>query len=66
MSGKKKLTFNKKMLIPILIALAISVVIIAIIANGNNVFNLYGKENTSQNAGVIIGDKAYISEAKIM
>lgn len=66
MSGKKKLTFNKKMLIPILIALAISVVIIAIIANGDNVFNLYGKENTSQNAGVIIGDKAYISEAKIM
>ena len=68
MSGEKekKISFNKKILIPIIIILAFLVAIICAVATKSNVFNLSGKENLNANAGVVNGDKGYISSAQII
>ena len=68
MSGKneKKISFNKKLVIVVLAVLAVLVAIICVLATKSDVFNLSGKEDTEENAGVTNGDKGYISSAQII
>ena len=68
MSGKneKKISFNKKLVIVVLAVLAVLVAIICVLATKSDVFNLSGKEDTEENAGVANGDKGYISSAQII
>ena len=68
MSGEKekKISFNKKILIAVLAVIAVLVAIICAVATKSNVFNLSGKENLNANAGVVNGDKGYISSAQII
>ena len=68
MSGKneKKISFNKKLVIVVLAVLAVLVAIICVLATKSDVFNLSGKEETEKNAGVVNGDKGYISSAQII
>lgn len=64
--NEKKISFNKKILIAVLTVIAVLVAIICIVATKSNVFNLSGKEESEKNAGVVNGDKGYISSAQII
>lgn len=64
--GEKKITFNKKLIIAVFAALAVLVAIICVVATKSDMFNLSGKEDTEEDAGVANGDKGYISSAQII
>ena len=68
MSGEneKKISFNKKILIAVLVVIAVLVAIICAVATKSDVFNLSGKKEKEKNAGVVNGDKGYISSAQII
>ena len=68
MNGKseKKISFNPKLVIAVFAVLAVLVAIICVLATRSDVFNLSGKEDTEENAGVTNGDKGYISSAQII
>lgn len=68
MSGEneKKISFNKKILIAVLAVIAVLVAIICVVATKSNVFNLSGKEEIEKNAGIVNGDKGYVSSAQII
>ena len=67
MSGEneRKISFNKK-LIAVFLVLAVLVAIICVVATKSDVFNLSGQKDTEKNAGVVNGDKGYISSAQII
>ena len=68
MNGKseKKISFNPKLVIAVFAVLTVLVAIICVLATKSDVFNLSGKEETEKNAGVVNGDKGYISSAQII
>ena len=64
---KKEFNLNKKILIPIIAVLVGLIVILCVfVETKSDVFKFSGKEENNTNAGIVNGDKGYISSAQII